>query len=275
MDRSPVLPGALRTLGYDLHRRESVLAVANGDLFVSDSRGGVTRICSSGFQELYAGRSQELDGYLHPNGIALEADGSFLIAHLTDDRGGVFRLQRDGDVSPVLLEVGGASLPPPNFVARDGNGRMWATVSTRVRPRDLDYRKESATGFIVLDDGRGARIVADGLGHTNECGMSPDGRWLYVVETFARRLSRFPLLATNELGGKEVVAEFGKGSFPDGLAFDTDGGVLLSCIIGNRLLRVAGDGSTEVLLDAGDPAYVDEVEHAYQTVVSQFEIEGS
>ena len=40
-----------------------------------------------------------------------------------------------------------------------------------------------------------ARVVADGLGYTNECAIHPSGQWLYVNETFARRLSRFRLAA--------------------------------------------------------------------------------
>jgi sugar lactone lactonase YvrE len=42
-------------------------------------------------------------------------------------------------------------------------------------------------------DTRGARIVADGLGYTNECAIDISGQWLYVNETFSRRLSRFPV----------------------------------------------------------------------------------
>ena len=43
-------------------------------------------------------------------------------------------------------------------------------------------------------DGK-AFIAADGLGYTNEVAIHPDGRWLYVNETFARRLTRFALQA--------------------------------------------------------------------------------
>jgi hypothetical protein len=48
-------------------------------------------------------------------------------------------------------------------VTRDRAGRLWLTVSTRLSPRSLDYRRSAASGFVVMDDGRGARIVADGL----------------------------------------------------------------------------------------------------------------
>ena len=92
---------------------------------------------------------------------------------------------------PFVERVDGVDLPPTNFVAIDTKARIWITVSTRCIPRARAYRGDVADGFIVLVDARGARIVAEGLGYTNEALVSPDGAWLYVNETFGRRLSRF------------------------------------------------------------------------------------
>lgn len=104
----------------------------------------------------------------------------------------------------------------------------------------------------LRDHGRrsGPRIVADGLAYTNECLASPDGAWLYVNETFARRLSRFAIRG-GVLGPKQVVAEFGVGEFPDGLALDVDGGVWVICVVANRVLRVDPSGDVTTWLDAG------------------------
>lgn len=117
----------------------------------------------------------------------------------------------------------------------------------------------------MLCDRQGARIVADGLGYTNEAMISPDGRWLYVNETFARRLSRFPLRADGSLGTKEVVTTFGHGTYPDGLAFDADGHVWVTSIVSNRVLRVAPDGATTLILEDADPAHVQWCEEAYRS----------
>lgn len=249
-------------VGTGLDRPECVLATATGDLYCSDSRGGVTHIAPDGRQTLHTGRTVDLPDGIVPNGIALEPDGSFLIAHLGVE-GGVFSLDRDGRLAPVLREVDGTTLPSTNFVTRGHDGRLWATVSTRVVPRGDDYRADARSGFVVLDDGRGPRIVADGLAYTNECLPSPDGAWLYVNETFARRLSRFPVHGDG-LGPKEVVAEFGLGEFPDGLALDVEGGVWVICVVANRVLRVAPDGHVTTWLDAGVPERIAQVEAAYR-----------
>jgi sugar lactone lactonase YvrE len=259
----PAIPlESLRFIGRGLHRPECVLATARGDLYAADWRGGVARIAPDGSHELYAGK---LPGgrALRPNGIALRPTGSFLLADLGETAGGVFELFRDGRVQPFLTAVDGAELPPTNFVAEDAAGRVWITVSTRKHPRSLDYRPDCAGGFIVLADGKGARIVADGIGYTNEAIVSPDGRWLYVNETFGRRLSRFPIRPDGSLGVKEVVTTFGHGTYPDGLTFDADGHVWITSVVSNRIIRVAPDGAQALMLEDADPAHLEECEQAY------------
>lgn len=249
-------------LGQGLQRPECVLATASGSLYTADWRGGVAHRLPDGTQALYLG--QRKDGAeLRPNGIALLPDGSFLLAHLGADDGGVYRLWRDGRVEPWLLAVDGVTLPATNFVLNDNQGRTWVTVSTRRRPRALGYRRDGGDGFIVCVDARGARIVADGLGYANELAVHPSGRWLYVNETFARRLSRFALRADGSLGAKELVSSFGPGTFPDGLAFDEEGCAWVVSIVSNRLIRVSPNGGQTLWLQDADPAHLAWVEDAF------------
>ena len=261
---SPIPLSEVSLLGKGLVRPECVLATQSGNLYTADWRGGVAHLKGDGSQALYSGTTADLPEGLQPNGIALEPDGSFLIANLGSEMGGVWRLTRDGQVSPVLTEIDGQPIPPSNYVVRDREGRLWLTVSTRLKPRSLDYRLDSSTGFVAVLDERGARIVADGLGFTNECQISPDGRWLYVNETYGRRLSRFPINPGARLGPKQIVHEFGKGQFPDGLAFDVDGNIWIAGVISNQLLRIDPEGhSVETVLSETDAAHVAWVEEAF------------
>ncbi len=264
-DPSCLIPlSGLTWRGQGLHRPECVLATAAGDLYTADWRGGVAHIRPDGTQALYTGVLPG-GGQLKPNGITLQADGSFLLAHLGAEQGGVFRLTRDGQTEPWLLEVGGQALPPTNFVLPDADGRTWVTVSTRRTPRALGYRRGGGDGFIVCVSRRGASIVADGLGYTNEVAVHPSGAWLYVNETFDRRLSRFVLHADGRLGHKQVVTEFGPGTFPDGLAFDEEGGAWVVSIVSNRLIRVAPDGQQTLWLQDADDEHLRWVEAAYDS----------
>jgi sugar lactone lactonase YvrE len=252
----------LAFVGAGLKRPECVLATAQGELYAADWRGGVAQVRPDGSHVLYAAT---LPGGrpLRPNGVALRRDGSFLLADLGETLGGVFALARDGSVQPFLEAVDGAALPPTNFVGIDAAERVWITVSTRKAPRALDYRPDCASGFIVLADARGARIVADGLGYTNEAVVSPDGRWLWVNETFARRTSRFALRADGALGPKEVVTTYGKGTFPDGLTFDVEGHAWITSVVSTRVIRVAPDGAQHLVLEDADAAHLAACEAAY------------
>ena len=224
---------SIKRIGTGLNRPECVLANARGDIYTADWRGGVAHIRPDGTQVLYF---CELQGKrpARPNGIALRRDGTFLFADLGVDLGGVFALSRDGAVRPFIEKVDGIALPPSNFVAEDAQGRIWITVSTRLVPRALAYRRDVADGFVVLVDGHGARIVADGLGYTNEAILDARGEWLYVNETFARVTSRFPVRPDGRLGQREIFLEYGFGTYPDGMAFDEDGHLCVVSIISNR-----------------------------------------
>ena len=173
-------------VGEGLSRPECLLCTVNGDIYSADWRGGVAGTRPEAGQQLY--QAPGGGEAIKPNGIALQRDGSFLVTNL-DDSGGVFRLDRDGRLSEVLRRVDGIDLPATNFVLIDDRGRVWVTVSTRQTPRALGYRRDVADGFIVLIDGKGARIVADGLGYTNEVQIDGRGQLLYVNEILSSRIS--------------------------------------------------------------------------------------
>ncbi|MDB5841310.1 MAG: hypothetical protein JWQ23_3262, partial [Herminiimonas sp.] len=241
-----------------LDRPEFIPCTASGPLYATH-RHGLTIIDGSEQKQF---RWPQTEGFM-TNGFALMPDGRILLANLGSE-GGVWQMDRDGRIEPYLLEVDGVRLPPTNYVGVDHAGRVWITVSTRRFPRDLAFRTDVADGFIVLVDQAGARIVADGLAYTNETHVAPDGKSLYVAETMARCISRFSIGPDNSLSGKSCVAQFGPGTFPDGFAFDANGGIWVAAIVGNRLVHVASDGTQSVMLDDSDEAEMQRVEQAFQ-----------
>lgn len=248
-------------MGAGLKRPECVLCTSDGRAHTSNWDGGVSILVPDGEQFDLVGQAGGLE--VKPNGICLMPDGSYLLAHLGAEAGGVFRLGKDGVISPFLLEVDGAPLPPTNYVHLDAKGRIWITVSTRKVPRSLGYRPDVADGFVVLVENGAARIVAENLGYTNECLVHPDGKRLFVNETFARRMSSFDIGDDGSLSNKTTVAEFGMGTFPDGLTFDREGGIWITSIVSNRVIRIAPDGEQQVVLEDNDPAHLAWVEAAF------------
>ena len=249
---------SIQIFGAGLKRPECVACTAGGDIWVSHALpgggGGVARLDEAGVPHpLIARGDAPLD--LMPNGWSMEPGGSFLLANLADS-GGVWRLAANGECAPVLMEIDGHALPPVNFVHRDERGRLWVSVSTWRVPRDRAFHRDVADGFVILVDDAGARIVADGLGYSNEVKVDPSGRYLYANETIARRLSRFAIV-DGRLGARETVVEYVDGVIPDGFEFDEEGGIWCASVMSNRLVRIAADRSQTIVVEDCDARDVD------------------
>ncbi len=81
------------------------------------------------------------------------------------------------------------------------------------------------------------------LFYANGMAVRKDGT-LFVVDTFVQ-----PRIVTLADGRLETYVEL-PGTVPDGLAFDEDGGLMISCFQPNRLLRVEpGGGEARIIID--------------------------
>ena len=246
-----------------MKRPECLICTRDAGLFAAYNGIGVKHFAPDGTTSLYGRQDGVSAEDFTPNGIALTNDGRLIVANI-GLAGGVWQVDRSNDCRPLLMEVDGVALYPANFVLADGQGRLWISVSTRLKPRSLAYTPSADDGYIVLLDERGARIVADGLGYTNECRISNDGGHLYVNETFARRVSRFPIHADGSLGPREIFTTLGHGDFPDGGTFDAEGWYWMTSIISNRIYRVAPSGKAHLIFEDADHAYVERAESAFQ-----------
>lgn len=253
----------LQVVATGLNRPECILALDDDTLVTSHGSGGYS-VVGPGGQVTHTLPSVQSRRHHVPNGIALGPDGRVIFADLGTSAGGLFALSSRGELEPVLTEIDGNALPPSNFLMVDEFGVLWFTVSTTKVPRSGAWNHEVSDGFIGVVDGNGARIVADGLGYTNEVAFSPDRRWLYVNETYAQRVSRFPVGGAStrpQLGTRETVAQLDGADLPDGLAFDVYGGLWVACIASNRVLLVRPDGEVQAVISDTDPAHAARIAH--------------
>lgn len=261
-ESQPLLPlSEVNFLGSRLSAPACLLCTSNGDIYSSDARGGVARGRAFGPHELYAaagGREA-----IRPRGIALQRDGSFLVTNLNGD-GGLFRLDRDGRVNEVLRRVEGVELPPTGSVMMDDRGRVWLSVPTRQAPVTAAWRGDVADGFVVLIDGKGPRIVAEGFGYAGELQVDRRGELLYVAEAFGRRITRFRVDRYGDLSQASVLTAFGAGTFPHGLTMDIDDHLWVISPVSNRVIRVAPDGSQTLVLEDSETDHLVQVEDAFQ-----------
>ena len=186
---------------------------------------------------------------------ALTAAGDFLFANLGRG-GGVWQVGRTGEARPFATELDGGRVPHANFVLVDGD-RAWITISARTRSHQ-HYTAEEHSGQILLVQGGMTTVAAEGLNWTNELRVSPDGKHLFVNETFACRTTRYDLAADGVLSDP-VQISFPADTFPDGLAFDAESALWVTSVITNRLIRVAPDLTWTPLLQDVAPSGLDAV----------------
>jgi len=241
---TPFHPKDLTQIGTGLNRPECVLAARDGSVYTGDWTLGIARIAPDGTTGAAVEADLIAEGFL-PNGIALTPGGDFLFANL-GEAGGVWQVGPRGEARPFATTVGGRPIPPANFVLVDGD-RVWITVSASTRKHE-HFNSEEKTGQILLVQNGNVSVAAAGLTWTNEMRISPDGRHLFVNETFACRTTRFDLGPDGMLT-HPVQLTYPGGTFPDGMAFDVEGGLWIACVVSNRVIRIAPDMTWKILFE--------------------------
>jgi sugar lactone lactonase YvrE len=277
--RNPVLDfeidrSKLQYIGHGLQRPECILAEKDGTLWSADSRGGVVRMRHDGTQEIitqkisshFTNADSEATRYLTgtlPNGLAFAENGDILISNFGTDRLEV--MTRTGESKVLADSIDGEAIGKVNFVLRDSKGRIWITISTRIKNWMHALKPDLPDGYIArYIDGK-FRIVADGFHFTNEIRMDAKEEYMYVVETTGGCISRLRVNEDGSLGQREVFgpSSLGKGAWPDGIAFDSFGNLWGTCVYSDKLFVLTPEGDQRVLLDEGDPAKVDALEKQF------------
>jgi sugar lactone lactonase YvrE len=185
---------------------------------------------------------------LHDGAAELHAtvEGGFLLGLALDGEGALYSCDPGNHcVQRIAPDAGveryGQAIEYPNFPVFDRDGRLWVSDSGGW---------EDASGAIVRIDPDGAsERVAEGLRFAN--GLAIAGDWLYAVESAWPRVFRMPLAG----GEAETVIELER-VVPDGLAFDADGGLWISCWQPNRIYRLDPTGKLEPIVDDWTGEYV-------------------
>jgi gluconolactonase len=142
----------------------------------------------------------------------------------------------DGSVVTRVLD----GLTQPNYPAFGPDGTLYVSDSGTWARDDGCLLRLSPGGDLAV-------LSRDVPCFTNGLAVSPDGRWLWVVESYDPRLSRIDLHGD---GRAELVRRF-DGTVLDGLALTDDGGMLVSCYRPDRIYHLDRDGNATVL--AEDP----------------------
>lgn len=232
--------------GQGLSRPECVWIEQSGEVWVSDTRDerGAVALVRPGQDPTVLGRiPHELNGY------SRDKAGNFIVAGFGD--GKVYCISPQGQTTVLLDNIDGKPLGAVNHCWVDSKNRKWISVSTIHRPWFPAANDGQATGYVILMDDRGARIVADGIHFTNEVKLDPSERFLYAAESLESRMIRFPVSPNGDLGKREIVgpSSLGHGAITDGFAFDEMGNVWVTTILRNGIVVIEPNGTAHTVYE--------------------------
>ncbi len=223
------------------------MVARDGAVWASDGRGTCTRIAPDGSGEERVGL---LGG--EPNGICIDAAGRIVVANLA---GQVQRLDpATGRHETIATDAGGRPIPSPNFPCVDRRGRLWVSNSS-ARPDVMEaIMSPAGDGFLFRVDAAGrTEVVAEDLWFANGVALDAAETFVYVAESSAFRIARFPIRPDGSLGPKEQYGpELGPGVAPDGIAFDEAGDLWVTLPAQNAVAVLSPDGAFETVLEDPD-----------------------
>lgn len=197
------------------------------------------------------------------NGLVFDAQGRLIACEGAGEGGNrrVTRTELDGTITVLADKYEGRRLNSPNDVTIDAQGRIYFT-DPHYGPRD-DVEQRDAAGKPIeavyrIDpegndtNGGVTRVLAGEVERPNGLAVSPDGKWLYVVDNQNstpdgnRKLWRFALGddGSVEIKSRKLLHDFGHGRGGDGMEVDSKG----------RLYVAAGFNIANEPLESADVA---------------------
>ena len=171
-------------------------------------------------------------------GFALGPDGACYCADVADP--GIYRIDSEGEVARVSAGSDDRPAVLPNDLVFLPSGELLFSDSG-------DWGGDN--GCIYTVGTNGSTRVADTscAAYPNGLCVSPDGSEVAVVESTLPGVSVLSLGADGSLSGRRVLVEM-PGTVPDGLLYDGEGRLLISCWAPDAVFRLEPGGELSVVL---------------------------
>jgi sugar lactone lactonase YvrE len=173
--------------------------------------------------------------------------GGFILGVCPDGDGNVFacdtgrrevvRASVSGDVSAYFAGLPDRRLVNPNYAVFDSSGNLYLSDSG-------EYHKDNGCLWKIAPGGRGEVLRDDVRAFPNGLALSADEAWLYVAVSTLPGVVRAPLAG----GAVETVTVLDR-KVPDGLAFDIDGNLYISCYSPDEIWRLRPSGTLELFAE--------------------------
>jgi gluconolactonase len=217
-----------------LDHPEGVAWGPDGMIYASGEAGQVYRVDPST-------RSVAEIGSTHGWTLGLALDAHANVYACDPNRHAVFRVSPSGGVDQYSAGAPDRPMRTPNYPCFDASGNLYVSDSGT-------WRRGGGCVFRIAPGGSTSVWTDEPGRFTNGLALSPDDRYLYVVESTRPGVVRIPIRADGSAGSLEPVVDV-PFTVPDGLAFDADGNLYIACYRPDRIYRLAPNGELSVLAE--------------------------
>ena len=173
-------------------------------------------------------------------GLALDAAHNIYVCDVGNHC--VQRVSPGGVVATYSTGAVDEPLKTPNYPAFDSHGNLYVSDSG-------DWKADNGYIYKISPGGQGEVWSRAAREFPNGLCLGPDEDYLYVVMSVnPPRVDRFQVHADGSAGARETYVEL-PGTVPDGVAFDSDGNLYISCYRPDRIYRMSPEGALEVLAE--------------------------
>lgn len=224
----------VRILASGLGFPEGPVAMPDGSVILTDIRNGrCPRVAPDGTVSVFSATGGG------PNGLAVGPDGALYLCNNGGSRyvegksmgqgphpdykhGSIQRLDaKTGEARTLYVECDGHKLSAPNDLVFDKQGGFYFTDLGKRYARHRDH----GGVYYALPDGSKIVCLSYPFLSPNGCGLSPDGKILYVADTVSARLYAFDIEAPGVLaktsGGWAHSGRVVGGAPPSHAGFDS------------------------------------------------------
>ncbi len=204
----------------------------DGYLYAGGEAGQVYKVTLDGASELVG----TTGGFAL--GVCVDAD---LNAYVCDmKRMAVVRVAPDGIASVYADGLPSRPMRNPNFPVFDEAGNLYVSDSG-------GWKTDDGCIWVIRPGGACEVLRDDVAAFPNGLAISPDGRYLYAIESLGFRVVRVAISNGTSTGPVEKVLDTPERHLPDGLAFDAEGGLYVACYTPDVIYRLAPDGSLDTV----------------------------